>query len=395
MHPDHGEPSGDPRIFENPLEAGIELAYATERKLPQLRQRSRNLLLFGIFWTLGLIALSAVTGANLWGLLTREEGWPLWETVKLVSLLFVLVPSMGLGLTLMFLSLQETRFLPHLDASAKAMGALGSRPRGDQEALPGKEGAGKESKMPIAGIVGSALRTGDLVGMVERMTTVSRAVLYSVLLGMGYMMAVMVHGLLSGSYITLQLVLELVVFSVFVGPAFMLLSEVARDQAFYRYYIKRHRALAEVTAVGVPPVPKGKTHIERFDSFFRNLQGVKTMLNDGGVEKDVAFGKVGFSRLYSGVLDGRRSGILVRELDRLPNIADLEGLLDDAVKFGVERHLRISRVVGLVTAAGNDISDRAYDHLIELGGRTRAGECALQLVMEVDGAYSLVPYVAL
>ena len=409
MHPDHSGPSGDPRIFENPLEASIELADLTEQRLPQLRKRSRSLLLFGASWTLGLVALATVTGLNLWDLLSAGS-WPLIELAKLVSLLVVLVPSIGLGITLTLLSLQETRFLPHLDASARAIGALSSRPPGDfvgkareKGTSEGKNGntrpGARSDGAPIAGIVGSALKTGDLVTIVERMTSVARAVLYVVLLGLGYMVAVMFHGLLTGSYITLQLVLELLVFAVFVGPAFMLLAEVSRDQAFYRYYKRRHRALADVTALGVPPVPEGETHLERFDSFLKGAPGVRDMLaaKDGkaGVERNVGPDDFLFSRLYHGPVENEHTGILVKELERPPDIDMVHRLLDEAGMFGRERGLRISRVVALVTGDAEDVDDRVYEHIIEHGARTRPGECAIQLVMEVGGAYSMVPYVAL
>ena len=96
------------------------------------------------------------------------------------------------------------------------------------------------------------------------------------------------------------------------------------------------------------------------------------------------------ARLYS----GRGNGILVRVFGRVPDGAALDAFRTEAASLAQKRGMALSRAVALVAPGGPDIDDRTYDHIIGLGERTRPGECALQLVMEVDGTYSLVPFVA-
>jgi hypothetical protein len=71
----------------------------------------------------------------------------------------------------------------------------------------------------------------------------------------------------------------------------------------------------------------------------------------------------------------------------------MEALLSEAVSLGERRGLLMSRAVAIVAPGGPDLDNATYDHLIGLGERTRPGGCALQLVMEVEGVYSMVPFV--
>jgi hypothetical protein len=401
MHLDLGEIYGDPRIFENPIEAGIELADVSRKRVPGLWRRSMLLLLFAIFWT---IAMTLLLVQSAWMLLVwflSSDPISMAEVLIILSVLILLIPSIGLGITLLLLAVQERSFLPYLEQVSMAMTALGERPSikrtpvGQHEVEEDDDERADENS--IVGILGSAMWVGNLVPVVGRMTVVARAILGIVLLGLSYLVAGALFTLVMGDYALFHILLQIVVFAVFVGPGVLLFQWLSRDHDFYSYYGQRHLALEEVGALGIPPVPEGRSNLSRFDRFLKVNHVVRDMLSSegGGVQKDVGRKGHRFSRFYHGTLHNQRVGILVSMTERAPSTDDLDILLEEAKIFGEREGAHISRVVALVTGDVKDISDDVYDHLITQGRRTRPGDCALQLVMEVEGLYSIVPYVAM
>jgi hypothetical protein len=400
MHMDLSEVYGDPRIFENPIEAGIELADMTRKRLPGLKRRSRVLSFFAISWIFAMILLIVNSGWFLLMWFLSSDPLSFWVTVTGLALFVLLLPSIGLGITLLILAVQERRFLPYLEQASMAMTALGEKPGIDVGAQK-DDVEGDDDKGPfessLAGILGSAMWAGKMVPTAGRMTTVGRAILGVILLGLGYIVVGTVLGLITGEYVLFHVILQIVVFAVFIAPAVVLFQWLSRDHDFYWYYSQRHQALEEVSSIGMPPVPDGKNHLKRFDKVLRANPILKELLGSkgGGIDKNVGRKGYRFSRYYHGTLFDRSTGILVKAMDRTPTTDDLDHLLEEADIFASKRGVHVSRVVALVTEDVEDISDEVYDHLIAQGRKTRPGECALQLVMEVDGLYSFVPYVAM
>ena len=403
----HGDSFKDPRIFENPIEASIELADVTEQRLPGLKRRNSQLTWFAGIWTVVVIVLALLVGA-LALTMVLDESWDLYSILVLFSAAVLLVPSTGLGMALMILAFQEKMFLPYLEQASRAVVAMGGPPS-HSDAMAGmpegetsdseRDEMAEERRLPggsIGGILGSAMWVGDLVPVAGRLTAIGRYVLAVILAGLTYLVAIAVIGLVTGLVFTYQLVAEIIVFAVFVSPAVLLFQALTRDLEFYQYYSRRHGALAEVSALGIPPVPEGKDHQERYGRFLRSLPYVDAMLRSpqGGVEKEPGRKGYHFSRLYHGMLGEEHVGILVKVFDKMPDREDLDLLLEEARTFGQKRGFVISRAVALVAADVDDVDDRLYDHIVELGRRTRPGDCALQLVMEVEGTYSMVPYVS-
>jgi hypothetical protein len=211
------------------------------------------------------------------------------------------------------------------------------------------------------------------------------------------MVAVAILTLTTNLFIIGHIILMLVVFAIFIGPAVMLFQWLTRDHDFYGYYSRRHQSLAEVVAIGIPPVPKGDTHLERLDILLRSNPSMEALLeaSDGDVEEGVGPRRYKFDRFYHGSILGQPTGVLVKAFDKMPDSKDLDTLLDEATVFAEKKIIFISRAVALVTADVEDIDDEVYDHLIAQGRKTKTTGCALQLVMEVEGLYSLVPYVAM
>jgi len=379
-------PAGDPRILESPLEAGLELASLTGRRLPGLKLRNRQLLFVGACWSLAIIVMAAFTVAFLWDLVESGEALQSVVVLVYVSLTLLFIPSVGFGLTLILLAVKERQFLPFLEKASGAMSAL----EGSPPEVQGTEsrGAPREGS-PLSGILGSAISIGSLVPTAERMATVARGVLAMLLIGLVFLPALVAAGLFLGTFSVRLIAVELAVLAFFAVPAVALFRALSRDLYFYRYYSLRQRAIAEAAAVGPAPVPEGADPLTRLDRHLRSVPPVKAMLASPGGKVEDGPGGHPSTRLYH----GRGTGILVRLFDRVPDIAALEGFLAEADLLAKKRGIFLARAVALVAPGGDDIDDSLYDHIIGLGERTRPGECALQLVMEVDGTYSMVPFV--
>jgi hypothetical protein len=226
------------------------------------------------------------------------------------------------------------------------------------------------------------------------MATVARAVMAILLFGLAYLMFLVPAGLLLGSFTISLMAAELAVFALFVGPAVALFGRLSRDLEFYRYYSRRHRALTEMAALGPPPMPAGQDPLARFDRFLRSVPVGKRLLAAPGSGIDDLPDGGPYDRLYRGALDGAPSGIIVKVFRKMPTAALLDKFIADSRAVGTGKGPAISRAIALVAADVDDIDDALYEHIIELGKNTAPGETALQLVMEVGGAYSLVPYIA-
>jgi hypothetical protein len=131
------------------------------------------------------------------------------------------------------------------------------------------------------------------------------------------------------------------------------------------------------------------------------MPGVAAMItaSDGGVRKNVGRKDFRFERLYHGPSPSGPGydAILVKSLPKIPTRDDIDELLAEARELSEGEGIDICRVVALVAAdmGDSDIDDELYEHIIEAGRKARPRDCVLQLVMEVEGTYSLVPYVAM
>jgi len=379
-------PEGDPRILENPVEAGLELASLAAGRLPGMKLRNARLISLGALWSATVILVAGLALWSLWD--TLETGGRLLSTAGLayISMTMLFMPSAGFGLALVFLAAKERQFLPFLEKASEAMNALEGRPPTGKAAPGGGAGDGG----PLAAILGSAISVGGLVPTAERMKTVARGVLVLIIVGLVFLPALAAAGLVLGTFPVALVSLELVVFVVVAFPALSLMGGVTADLNFYKYYSRRHRAIAAAAAFGTAPVPEGPDPLSRFDRHLRSLPGAGRMLDGPDARTEDLPGDGMAARLYS----GRGNGILVRVFGRVPDGAALDAFRTEAASLAQKRGMALSRAVALVAPGGPDIDDRTYDHIIGLGERTRPGECALQLVMEVDGTYSLVPFVA-
>jgi hypothetical protein len=402
----HLESYRDPSIFENPIEASIELSDLAEQRVPSLKKRNTHLTQFSVIWSCVMMALTVATGYILFTMFLQGTLSNIWMNLLILAFAVILLPTVGLGIALVVMAFQERMFLPYLDQTSKAVVALetlghhGHHPDKGIDEEPPKDDFGDAKRLPggsLGGILGSAMWVGDLVPVAGRLISVARTVISMMIAGLVYLVALAVIGLLSGIYLMPQLIAEIIVFGVFVGPALLMNQSLSKDMEFYQYYSRRHAALAEVAAVGISPVPEGKDHLARYMEFVKGLPAVKELLSSpqSGVEKDPGRKGYTFSRLVHGTVRDGHKGIVIKVFDKVPDREELGLLVQEAHAFGERRQMSIRLAVALVAAEVDDLDDKVYDYVVETGRRTRSADVALQLVMEVEGTYSMVPYVAL
>ncbi len=392
---EEGLPEGDPRILESPLEACLELASLTARMLPGVRRRSRLLLLFAAVLTASLLCLISTAALPL---LSAGAGLRLPQMLSLVyigSLIALLVPSVGLALVLIVMAYREGQLLALLESTSRALAALQSGGRVDNRSDPGR-GAGGARADALEGILGSALWAGRLVPAAERMVTVARAVLALVLLALMCSTLFALAALLLGLAPPVLLLTQTFLPAALAPLVGLLLRGLKRDLDFYRYYARRQRAVSEVAALGPPGVPEGRDALERYELFLRSSPGPCGPCESTGLSsEEVSCGAdLPPSRLYMWRSGASKRGALVTVFDRVPRREELEQLLQEARGIRSERGVVVERAVALLSTGAGEVSDDLYDYIIELGERTPRGAPALQLVIEVEGAYSMVPYIA-
>jgi hypothetical protein len=379
-------PAGDPRIMESPVEAGLELASLTGGRLPGMKLRNARLLSLGVLWSASVILVAVLAVLSLWD--TMESGEQLLSVAGLayIALTLLFMPSVGFGFALIILAAKERQFLPFLEKASGAMTALEGRPPARQATAGGTSMDGG----PLAGILGSAISVGSLVPTAERMAMVARGVLVLLILGLVFLPVLAAAGLIIGTFSVTLVALELVVMVVLAYPAASVFGDLSDDLRFYRYYSRRQRAITEIAAIGPAPVPEGPDPLIRFDRHLRAHPAIKSMLEGPGGNVEESPDGLAAARLYS----GRGSGVLVRLLGRVPDTAALDAFRSEAISLAQKRAIGSFRAVALVGSGAPDVDDATYDHLVALGEQTPPGGCALQLVMEVEGTYSMVPFVA-
>ena len=108
-------PAGDTRILESPVEASLELADLSARRLPALKLSSARLLSLGALLSSAAALMAALTIIQLVD--AMQAGARLLSVAGLayVSLCVLFLPSIGLGVALVVLAAKERQFLPFLE----------------------------------------------------------------------------------------------------------------------------------------------------------------------------------------------------------------------------------------------------------------------------------------
>jgi hypothetical protein len=163
-------------------------------------------------------------------------------------------------------------------------------------------------------------------------------------------------------------------------------------QRFVTHFINRVSALEAFEAQGPVPVPEGKDALDRFAASAM----VADLVKDGeGAPEDLA-GASGQKYKFDEVIGGPGERVLVRTFDGFPTIDQVRDLRTAAEDVSHKDGELPIRVVALVDKGVDDLDmdDMVYDYLMEHPVLDDTGERArsLQIVFEVEGYYSVLPF---
>jgi hypothetical protein len=163
-------------------------------------------------------------------------------------------------------------------------------------------------------------------------------------------------------------------------------------QRFVTHFITRVSALEEFEAQGPIPVPEGKDVLDRF----ANCAIAKSLEGEADRMTGDLTGASGKKYPFDLVLGGPGDRILVRTYDAVPTIDEVRDLRTAAEDVAHKEDELPLRVVILVVKGVDDldVDDIVYDYLMEHPILDDAGERArsLQIVFEVEGYYSVLPF---
>ena len=170
---------------------------------------------------------------------------------------------------------------------------------------------------------------------------------------------------------------------------FLLLVEAQR---FVRWFIRRVEALEAFEAQGPMPVPAGQDALERLEGSALVAGLVERSERPAGELK----GASGDVHSFDLVMGGRGERVLVRTFEAVPRIDQVRELRMAAEDVANREGDLPLRVVALVTGDLDDldVDEAVYDYLMEHpilnGAEDRAR--SLQIVAEVEGYYSVLPF---
>ena len=163
-------------------------------------------------------------------------------------------------------------------------------------------------------------------------------------------------------------------------------------QRFISYFLARVSALETFEAQGPMAVPEGEDVLDRF----ARCVMMKGQVEDGDRVAGDLVGASGQKYAFDMVLGGPGERVLVRTYEGVPTIDQVRDLRTAAEDMARKEGDLPLRIVALVKrgALDLDVDDIVYDYLMEHPILDDAGERArsLQIVFEVEGYYSVLPF---
>lgn len=378
---------------EGAVEVRMELADA----LREYRPRSR-LLLLGL--TIGVLLLVAATVINVYWLaietmnvLYGDRTFDLTFIGLSLAYVFLTVIALAVGGTVLIFVVQMRRFFSVLRVrygtlEGPGMGST-KGPSGkveDEELLEEAKGLTDPART-LLGLAKEAELEVSQLDDLWKASVVFTTLMAFISLGAAGLAALgdtfapsSWHPLLVSLYLLAALLLFISV---------LLLVEAGR---FVRYFVSRVRALEVFEDEGVMPVPPGDDTLDRLEY---------CLVGRGYAEAEsrsaeALEGSSGKRHAFDMVLGGPGERVLVRTYEGTPGIDDLRGLRRSAKDVARREGALPLRIVALVSEDLDDldIDDVVYDYLMEHpilddeGERTRS----LQIVAEVEGYYSVLPF---
>lgn len=390
------------RLLRNfPITDAIEGAVEVRLELSEaLRaQRSRVWLLL-LCLVLGVL-FSVVSGfwqaggfiGNIFEFIEGEVDWRIAEFVLGIVLVMISLLVLALGIADLLFAYQMRKYFAMMRArygilEAGRVGGADHHQASRQDISRAEDESRVED--PARSLLGLAREAEGEIPQVDNLLKYCTAFTFMLAV---IMMALAALTVLGGSFVPEDLWTELAVLHLmsmlFLGVSVMLLVETTR---FVQYYVARTRALEVFEAQGPVPVPPGETPLDRL-AVCLLATGMAENLDGGpGTLK----GTSGNDHSFDLVLGDAGNRVLVRKYGNVPGIEELRDLraaAEDVAKKDRALPLRVVALVG-VDIDDLDVEEIVYDFLMEhpimddLGERARS----LQIVAEVEGHYSVLPF---
>jgi hypothetical protein len=381
------------------VEGAVEVRLELSDSLKDYRTRVRVLLITLVLGV--LLSISAAfmqIGAFIDHIIAIIDGQGEVDlAIIVVGLVFALLSTLvlAMGMADVIFSWQVRRYFALLRARYGTLEAAGMGTSPRPVPIPGRSGEHPEAEAmrdPARTLLGMAREAESEVPQVDNLLR------YCIVFTFMLTVLMLVSGAISltrftvlpedvRSWVSALHLSAMVVLAVSIA----LLIEAQR---FSGHFVYRVQALEAFEAQGPVPVPPGGSSMDRLAKCL-TAKGIPEDMERGSSELEGASGETHDFDMVMGEPGDR---ILVRAYDRVPVIEDLRDLRTAAVDVARKDGVLPVRIIALVGVDIDDldVDDIVYDYLMdhpildELGERARS----LQIVAEVEGYYSVLPFTA-
>ena len=378
---------------EGAVEVRMELSEALHGHRSRLRLMVLALVLgVGLVFVAMLLQVGGFIG-QLFQWLDGVAGLSFWDSMLGLMYIFFFVISLALGIAIVLFTGMMRRYFALMRArygtiAGGGMGRPARRPKGLKDAEIEEE-AGMV-RDPARALLSLAREAEQEVPQVDDLLKYSTV--FAMLLAM---MSLVAGGLtLAGMSLVPEEIIEAMTVVHVAGTIILACGVLLQVEAqkFINHFITRVGTLETFESQGPIPVPDGDTVLTRFAGCVLVRHG----LGDEKVGPGELQGVSGDKHSFDLVLGGPKERVLVRAFERTPGIDDVRDLRTAAEDVARRDGKLPLRVVALVSADLDDldVDDIVYDYLMEHPILDERGEWAksLQIVAEVEGYYSVLPF---
>jgi hypothetical protein len=379
------------------VEGAVEVRLELSEALVAYRSRVWILLialLAGVILAIWSMALqSSAFGQTMVSVFERNENLDYLKFIVGMAFTMLMIIAIALGISIILFVSMMRRFFAVLRAryGTFAKGGMGTSPRvANGKLIQEATAEAGMVKDPARMLLGLAKEAEEEIPQVDNLLKYST--MFTLLLALMSIAAAGMTALgvthVPDSDIDLITGLHIASAMVLAGAVLLLVEA----HSFVKYFMNRVDSLETFEATGPMPVPAGKDPIDRF----ANCVLAKGQAKDyEQVSKQLA-GASGQRHVFDMVLGGPGERVLVRTFDVVPGIdgiRDLRTAAEDVARRDGDLPIR---VVALVVSPLEDldVDDVVYDYLMEhpIVDETGARAKSLQIVAEVEGYYSVLPF---
>jgi hypothetical protein len=383
---------------EGPFEVRLELAERVRTYGPRLRLA----LWISILGTLLAIVSSTIMGYGpvngVWEVLVGETdvtlGWLMVATGQLLLIVFI----WGNGLTVLIFLGQTHRFVALLGARYGTLERMGLEepPSSEAKKRPEPSPGERPPVDPAQALLHLAVEAEEQGPQLERMLKYSMA--FTLILG-GFLalqlgLAMVGISLLPGGWVLAVISLQLI------ALLLVILSQgfLVEAQRFFRFFTHRHRALKALETASPEPVPSGTDALTRYLGHLVDIGEIPEWEPGEGERpmKAELEGASGARHPFDAALGDEEEQLLVRVFPRPPDIDEVTDLRTSAEDVSTRTGFAPRHIIALVDGASGevDLTDEVYEFVMEnpIEDPATGSLRTVQIVIEVEGYYSLIPF---